>query len=312
MRLGFPSFAVPLAAAAAAFAAPLVLHAPLESALSAGTVVALAACGVRLAIVRDRHAPAASRLMAGGLLVAALGAAVPVLPGAPAWLQPVVLLAGSLALSAGVGLFGMGRERAELESAQLHATLSRREDDVRAQAERLRRVDQYDMVTGLLHRRAFLVAAADALDACARESSPLALVLIEFAAAEPGAPLPDLRTCGSAVRQAVRGSDVAGTWDRGVFALLLPRCEDPHPAVRRLEARLREAGAEPGIEARLAGVAVSARGPWPDAEGLLASAGAALAATRSAPASSEVALWPIDWGLASAESGTGPVGVSPR
>ena len=310
MRIGAPTIAVPATAAViAALGAPALLGAPVETGLCAGAVVAFVVSGGRLAFARARRAPAAPRILAAGLLLAAAGAALPMLPGAPPWLQPAILLAAALAVGTGAALAVRSLEDADAEATDLRDTLARREGDVRAQAERLRRVDQFDPATGLLHRRAFAAAAAEALETCAAVAAPLALILVELRESRPTL---DPRNCGRAVRAAVRGSDVAGVWERNLLALLLPRCHDPKPAVRRLAARLEEAGARPGVSAHLAGVTISSRGPWPDAEGLMASASAALAAARRAPAGADVALWPIDWGLAAAESGTGPLPAGAR
>ncbi len=288
----------PLSAAAlAALVAPGLTGASWHGALSAGALVCLIASAWLL--VHDSPAGArGQRVAALSLLLLTLPVAQPLAAGIPGWFGALAGLAGACGLGAAALLLREELSRSHTEIDALRSRLARREGDVRAQADRIRRLDLRDPATGLLNRRGFAAAAEQALNHCEDGATPLALLLIEVAEPLPeaGGPDPEGRALriGHALTSAVRGSDAAGRWDARLLTLLMPACQDPRPAIERLRSSFTQA--EPG--ARLAGITVAAAGPWPDAEGLMAAAQAALAAARRAPKDAEVALWPVDWGLA--------------
>ncbi len=296
----------PLAAFLAALAAPALLGAGWEASLRAGALVCLLHGVAAMALPgAAQPAPATRLIAAAGFAFLAAAAGVPLLPAAPRGIPLACLLPGGMLLAAAAARAVADGRRTAAEVEWLRARLARREGDVQAQAERIRRLDLLDPATGLLNRRGFSLALESALGECAGEERPLALLLVGLE--EPLATNPATtegrraRLLGRAVQQAVRGSDQAGRWGASVLALLLPRCEDPRPAVDRLRRGLAGAGVD-GEAVRVAGIHVGPRGPWPDGDTLLAAARAALEAARRGPAGAEPPVWPVDWGLASLEN----------
>nr|MCU0254796.1 GGDEF domain-containing protein [Acidobacteriota bacterium] len=170
---------------------------------------------------------------------------------------------------------------------------------VRAQADRIRRLDLYDQATGLLNRKGFTATLEQALSEAEEGREPATLLLIELAESLPLVALaqPDRwsRRLGHAIKQAIRGSDAVGRWDAHRVAVLLPQCRDARPAVSRLVTVL---ATQAGVARRdlvMAGIAIPENGPWPEVEALLSAAQQALGAARQAPAGAEVPVWPIDW-----------------
>lgn len=304
MRLPGAFWTIPAAVVVATAVAPPLLDLPAEAAMAAGAAALALWTSVQAALSRDRNMPWASPMLSAGFLIWGLAGVLPFLPGAPPWLLPGLLFVGAVLTSTGLLATWRARTVTESEAESLRAVLSRREGDVRAQAERIRRLDTFDPASGLLNRRGFSLAAAQALEECASAGAPLVLLLVdlEFGPGEGAVFGPEAnRRLGNEVQRTVRGSDAAGRWDRNLLALLLPRCQDPQPAIRRLHTSLAVMEGEGISHYRVAGVAVSPRGPWPDAEGLMAAAQAAMAAARRAPSSADAAIWPIDWGLAAAQ-----------
>ncbi len=296
----------PLAALLAALAAPALLGAGWEAAIRAGALVCFLHGTVALLPVGPDRAARATRLVAAaGFALLAAAAGIPLLPAAPRGASVACLLPGGMLLAVAAGRAVAENRRLLAEAESLRARLARREGDVQAQAERIRRLDLLDPATGLLNRRGFSLALEAALGECAEEEEPLALLLVGLE--EPLATNPATtegrraRLVGRALQQAVRGSDQAGRWSASLLALLLPRCEDARPAVERLRRGLADTGA-PEEDVRVAGIHVGPRGPWPDGETLFAAARAALEAARRAPAGAEPPVWPVDWGLASLEN----------
>lgn len=275
-----------------------------SAALAAGTIF-LGFTALRSArSVRERQDAVPLLLMAGGVCFAALGALLGTMLGAASIVTGGMALIG--AGVSGAGLAAAGRRWREVRDQieDLRSRLVRREGDVRAQAERIRRLDRSDPVTGLMNRRGFAAAAEQALAECEAARAPLALLLIDLGA--PMLPLgdPDSRArsqkVARAARQAVRASDAVGLWDPGMLAVLLTRCEDPEPARQRLQNALRsEPAGRSGRAPIVAGLAIPPDGPWPDPEGLMAAAQAAMGAAREAPVGSTRPIWPMAWGLAS-------------
>lgn len=276
-----------------------------SSALAAGSVFLVVTALQAARTTPDRADSVPLFLMAGGVCVAALGAMLAALLGGTS------LLAGALAL-VGAGVSGAGltaaarrwRESGE-QMEELRSRLVRREGDVRAQAERIRRLDRSDLTTGLMNRRGLAIAAEQALAECEAASQPLALLLVDLGAPLlPGASEASDRERAARVaryaRQAVRASDAVGLWDPGLLAVLLPRCREPEPARQRLyeslSAEARTWGPKPPV---VAGLSIPPEGPWPDAEGLMSAAQAALSAAHHAPVGSTRPIWPMAWGLAS-------------
>jgi hypothetical protein len=243
--------------------------------------------------------------MAGGVCVAALGAMLAALLGGTSFLAGMLALVGAGVSGAGLTAAARRWRESGEQLEELRSRLVRREGDVRAQAERIRRLDRSDLTTGLMNRRGLATAAEQALAECEASSQPLALLLVDL-----GAPLlpgtSDASDRERAVRvaryarQAVRGSDAVGLWDPGLLAVLLPRCRDPEPARQRLHeslsAEARTWGPKPPV---VAGLTIPPEGPWPDAEGLMSAAQAALSAAHHAPVGSTRPIWPMAWGLAS-------------
>ncbi len=295
--------AILLAATAAAVAAPRITGASIALSFASGSaVISLAVAVSSWRRGRGLGSPAVSALAVGWLVLSAASAATLLPLGLRPKLWVVALPALILlALASDALLRLLAAQRNEVEV--LRSRLARREGDVRAQADRIRRLDLHDGATRLLNRRGFVRAAEESLRTCADERQSLALLLIDTEGrlddrdSLQGRALS--RRLGRAVGRAVRGSDVAGRWDAGLLALLLPHCEDTRPAIERLRASLSKAGITEGEDFRFAGVSIGPQGPWPDAEGLMAAAQAALGAARSAPKDADVAVWPIDWGLAS-------------
>jgi GGDEF domain-containing protein len=275
-----------------------------SAALAAG-VVFLGVTAVRAARgMRERSDAIPLALMVGGVCFAAIGAMLGAVLGGGS------LVAGGMALL-GAGVCGAGltaeghrwREvREQLEDVR--GRLVRREGDVRAQAERIRRLDRADPTTGLMNRRGFAAAAEQALSECERARQPLALLLVDL-----GNPLMTVgdqesralaQRVARAARQSVRASDAVGLWDPSLLAVLLTRCRDPEPARQRLREVLPARTASNGGRSPLvAGLTIPPEGPWPDPEGLMAAAQAALGAAREAPIGSTRPIWPMAWGLAS-------------
>lgn len=311
---------VAFASAGVALAAPWLAGIPPQIALAAGAAVSSGAIAWTLF---GRHDPGAKRVfrqLAGGVLLQGAAASAMLIPGAPLWVAAGCALAGAIAFASGVVAL-LEREEDRFRTIdELSARLARREGDVRTQAAKIRRVDVIEPDSGLLNRRGFLAATERALAECERDGEPLVLLLIDFSPMNPqasspfrrgvferGAPeLDSSRTIARAVTRAVRGSDLAGALGPKLVAVLLGACRDPRPAIARLERSLEDLAHDEGARATLGGVTIAARGPWPDAEGLISAATAALAATREVPSEGRAtALWPIEWGLASAREMSG-------
>lgn len=297
-----------LAAITVAIAAPFVADADPETALAAAAAVSLGACAHALfRHARAHRVPAASRL-AWATVALAAGSCALAWKIAPGWVATGVIAAGSLLLvHAAKTLFERDAALA-LEQDELRARLTRREGDVRTQAERIRRLDLFERDSGLLNARGFLAATSRALAECEARQEPLALLLVEMRAGLEDGPKDargkaGARLAARAVTSAVRGSDVAGRLAPDRFAILLAGCRDPRPALGRLERALASLEQDGGPKAGLGGVTVAERGPWPDADGLVSAASAALAAAGQSDFHGVVpTLWPIEWGLASARA----------
>lgn len=290
-----------LAALAAAGIAPWLTGARWSTAFVAGFAVCLAVAAHTLYRYAAKRKARPVNLLAAGLgLVSLAGAAMLVLPSA-AWLAAAIGLAASCLLA--VAASELCRRLAEVddELAGLRSRLVRREGDVRAQAERIRRLDLIDPVTGLLNHKGLAQAIGQSLAESAGRGQPLALLLVALPEPLPqaGGPGPDEigQAVGRAVQQAVRGSDRAGRWGNDLVGLVLPRCNDPRPAIKRLRSLLSAAGVGEKTGSRLAGVTVPAAGPWPTVDELVGAAQAALSAAKKGPAGAEAAIWPVDWSL---------------
>jgi GGDEF domain-containing protein len=307
VRLAPASAAAPVAGAgAAALLAPLLLGSPPGAALSAAAFVALTALAAVLARVQDRAGRRLLALPALGLLLLGVASAAPILPDAvPAALSPLLGLSGAALLAGSVHRGIAWAERQELMLEVLRTRLSRREEDVRAQAQRIRRLDQRDPPTGLLNRRGLLATLERTLLECAQEQEPLVVLAVELPAgllgtAEAAGTDPVARRIARAAQQAVRGSDAAGRWGEHRLVLLLARCRVAQPAI----ARLRDALVGiPGLpeQARVAGVAIGAAGPWPEPEEVVAAAEAALESAKAGGPVSAVVL-PVEWSLEAART----------
>ncbi len=304
LGLGAP----PLAAIAAAAAAPWLTGAASTTALAAAAAVCLAAAAHALS---RPGAPSTSlRVLGGGLAALALAGAGGLLFDAPTHLLITFALLGAAACSVGATLASQTWQRRELELARLRSQLLRREGDVRAQADRIRRLDLIDPVTGVLNRRGLLRAIEVATAESASRNEPLALFVVELPddLPRPGEPTDGERgrSLGRAVGSAVRGSDVLGRWSDRHLALVLACCHDPRPAAERLQRSLEALGLSRRT-APVAGVTIGPEGPWPAAPDLMAAAEAALEASRQAPDNAETALWPVELGLSARAGACTPV-----
>ncbi|HHN74575.1 MAG TPA: GGDEF domain-containing protein [Acidobacteria bacterium] len=302
LSLGAP----PLAAIAAAVAAPWLTGAAANTALAAAAAVCLAAAAHALG--RPAGSPRALRVLAGGLAALAVVGAAGVLLAAPTQLLISFALLGAACCSVGATLVSQAWQRREAEIVRLRSQLVRREGDVRAQADRIRRLDLIDPVTGVLNRRGLLRAIEVATAESASRREPLALFVVELPddLPRPGEPTDGEhgRCLGRAVGSAVRGSDALGRWSDRHLALVLSCCHNPRPAAERLQQALEALGL-PRRSAPVAGVTIGPEGPWPAAPDLMAAAEAALDASRRAPDNAEAALWPVQLGLSAS------VGASP-
>ncbi len=292
-----------IAATLAALSAPTLVGARWSTAFAAAGLVGLILGAHRLLREGRASGVRAFHLMAAGLAIMALAPGVLLLPSRPLIFAGFAALAGAAICAGGVQRLSQRWQSLGEEITALRARLARREGDVRAQADRIRRLDLVDPVTGLANRRGFAHQVERSLHHAADESLPLALLLVELREALPevGGSDPDGFgwRVGCALQRAVRGSDAGGRWDGNLLALLLPGCHDTRPAIARVRASLAEVGAGENDGTRLAGVTIAADGPWPDAEGLMAATQAVLSAARRGPDRAEVPVWPIDWGLAS-------------
>lgn len=276
-----------------------------SASLAAGTVF-LGFTAVRAArSVREANDAVPLLLMAGGVCFAAFGALLGTMLGGASIVTGGMALVGAGVSGAGLAQAGLRWREVRDQIEELRARLVRREGDVRAQAERIRRLDRADPVTGLMNRRGFAAAAEQALVECEAARDPLALLLVDLGT--PLLPLgdPDARArshrIARAAQQAVRASDAVGLWDPSLLAVLLTRCRDPEPARQRLQDAIRQlrTTGRGGRTPLVAGLAIPPDGPWPDPEGLMAAAQAAMGAAREAPVGSTRPIWPMAWGLAS-------------
>ncbi len=296
---------LPLAAVtAAAIGAPALMPGSARGSLVAGATIGLAA-GATLVLWLGRGRPWSARLaLVLGLLATGVAFLFGLSEGLEPWVAPAFALGGAVLTAWGLArAFHLWQVLAE-ESESIRARLARREGDVRAQADRIRRLDLYDQATGLLNRKGFGATLEQALSEAEEAQEPVTLLLLEFAESLPlsSASVADRwsRRLGYAIKQAVRGSDAVGRWDSRRVAILLPRCQDSRPAVTRVVTVL---AAQAGVSRRdivLAGISIPEQGPWPEIETLLAAALNALNAARSAPAEAQAPIWPIDWSAAAA------------
>jgi GGDEF domain-containing protein len=296
---------LPLASVSAAAAtAPFLFPGSERASLAVGGAVALLT-GVVLVLWLGRGRPWGARLaLSGGLLLLASALVLGLSEGLEPWVAPALALGGAVLTAWGLArVLHLWQTLAE-ESESIRSRLARREGDVRAQADRIRRLDLYDQATGLLNRKGFTATLEQALSEAQEGAEPATLMLIELAESLPlvAVAQPDRwgRRLGHAIKQAIRGSDSVGRWDARRVAILMPQCRDARPAVSRLVTVL---ATQAGVSRRdlvMAGIAIPENGPWPEVEALLVAAQHALAAARSAPAGAEVPVWPIDWSAGAA------------
>jgi GGDEF domain-containing protein len=288
----------------AAVAAPFLFPGSERGSLAVGAAVALVA-GSLLVLWLGRGRPWSARLaLTGGLLLLAAALVLGLSEGLESWVAPALALGGAVFTAWGLArALHLWQSLAE-ESESIRSRLARREGDVRAQADRIRRLDLYDQATGLLNRKGFTATLEQALSEAKEGREPATLLLVELAESLPltAAAQPDRwsRRLGHATKQAVRGSDAVGRWDARRIAILMPRCRDARPAVSRLVTVL---ATQAGVSRRdlvMAGIGIPENGPWPEVEALLVAAQQALAAARDAPAGAEVPVWPIDWSAGAA------------
>jgi len=291
---------LPLASVtAAAAAAPFLFPGSERASLAVGGAVAFLT-GAVLVLWLGRGRPWSARLaLSGGLLLLAAAQVLGLSEGLEPWVASAIALGGAVLTTWGLArALHLWQTLAE-ESESIRARLARREGDVRAQADRIRRLDLYDQATGLLNRKGFTAALEQALSEAQEGNEPATLLLMELAESLPLVAIaqPDRwsRRLGQAIKQAIRGSDAAGRWDARRIAVLMPHCRDARPAISRLVTVL---ATQAGVGRRdlvMAGIAIPENGPWPEVEALLVAAQHALTAARSAPAGAEVPVWPIDW-----------------
>lgn len=271
----------PAAALAAAAVVALSGLGSIPSAACGGIAVVLLGLALGL-IQRGNWQLRANRrpLVIGACVLGlASGAAALPFPAAPAlgaWLLPALAALGVLFLVHGIVQLEADEAQLELEREQLRSRLVRREGDVRAQADRIRRLDLREGATGALNRRGLARAAAECLEACAASGEPLVAIAIRIDAdSGRSTRTPSLAgRLSRALARSVRASDPIGHWDDETLLLILPACREIEPALSRVRSRLDELGLEPS---RCGSVRFEPSGVWPDPEGLLAAAQASFA-----------------------------------
>lgn len=272
-----------------------------SAAMAAGALVGLGALALGGSILIWRGDTTLALVSFAGPFLLAVASAGPFLPGLQPWVFPAAALVAVAPLAGTLFRLWQRCQAAEADLENLRSRLTRREGDVAAQADRIRRLDLFDPVTRLLNRRGFMAHLDRALGEGSGVHEAVTMILVE--GRPPGNTLPRpafdqwMAGLGQAVQAAVRGSDFAGRLDDHLVALLLPRCRDYHPAVERLRQALQRHQAARGGGIFLAGVAVGPQDLWPDGGGLLAAAQAALAAARLGPRSGQPPVWPVAWAL---------------
>lgn len=277
--------------------------------MTAGAMVALGT-GATLCLCRGwRRDRWGAMAFAAGLCLLALALAGPFLPGLQTWVFPAAALVALAPLTGGIQRSWRRWQETQSELESLRSRLTRREGDVAAQADRIRRLDLFDPITHLLNRRGFMVNLDRALAEGAAVHEAMTMVLLEC---HPPRNDQDrggfdrwMTELGQAVQSAVRSSDFAGRLDDHLVALLLPRCRDHRPAVQRLHQALVRHQRQFGGSFFLAGVAAGPQDLWPDGPGLLAAAEAALAAARQGPRAGQAPVWPVAWAMGSSGNRTG-------
>ncbi|HEX5898225.1 MAG TPA: GGDEF domain-containing protein [Solirubrobacteraceae bacterium] len=178
--------------------------------------------------------------------------------------------------------------RARLEALAVFANQATMAIVTAGQLEELRALAQEDPLTGLPNRRAFMRDLESELERTRRHGRPLALVLCDVDDLKHindthGHPGGDRALCavGRNLRDALRAGDAAFRIGGDEFAVLMPETTAEQAAI--VAARIAAPhGAERGP--RLSCGIAGASGDGNDAETLIASADAALYATKRAPA----------------------------
>ncbi len=181
-----------------------------------------------------------------------------------------------------------GDDRPEALRAQV-ATL---EAEVRTLTQQLRDAANTDDLTGVLKRRAFFSRLDDVIQRDRRLDRPFSFLFLEvdgFGAinAEKGRLAGDhaLQKVARALQSVTRGTDSVGRMEGAQFAVALPECEDPAPAVGRLFLTLAGKDGEkreddPAVAINVGAVIVKDATSEPGIDLLFRVAGAALASAR--------------------------------
>lgn len=278
--------------------APLVFATPPAAGFVGASLIVLAISARALSVPGRRfQCPP----LASGLVVLGLSSVLMVAPTLPIWLGASFTLCGAVLVGAGAVKLTTERELHASHLDELRGELARREEDVRAQAARIRRLDLIDQNSGLLNRTGFRRACERSLSLCEDAREPLMLLLVELPWAMPSN-AEKARRAGHAARRAIRGSDEVGLLDKDRIAVLLPGCTEAEPVAQRLRRSFVEAGLVAENSLTIAGAGVDTEGPWPLEEDLIEAASTSLDMALRMPDRQRHSILAVDWEVASVTS----------
>jgi diguanylate cyclase (GGDEF)-like protein len=179
--------------------------------------------------------------------VGAVPAGLALARGAGAW--TIAAAVGALAMGAGFLVLHLLALREvsvrERGGQKLAEQVARLEGQVRERERQLEEVRSHDETTGALNRRAFLRRFDETAQRDGRLAKPMAFLLLDvqgFRAINDrlGRLAGDqvLRLTARAVQGCTRGTDAVGRLGGDEFGVVLGECEDPRPAVDRIQVAL--------------------------------------------------------------------------
>lgn len=179
--------------------------------------------------------------------VGAVPAALAIARGAGAWTMAAA--AGSLAMAAGYLVLHLLAQREagarERQGRQLAEQVSRLEEKLRDRERQLEEARSSDETTGILNRRAFLRRFDETAQRDSRLRTSMAFLLLDVQGFRSindrlGRLVGDevLRTTARAVQGCTRGTDAIGRLGGDEFGVILGECDDPRPAVDRIQVAL--------------------------------------------------------------------------